>query len=76
MKDCEECGKSLGIFKGYQHPTMGKKHLLCSLCFDKVSESVEKWSEFVLSNSFNINTVKTNTKVHRIKIKPSFIKIR
>lgn len=54
MINCEECGKKLGVFEGYRHPTLGKKHLLCSPCFDQASESVEKWREFVLSNSFII----------------------
>ena len=52
MKKCEECGKTLGIFKGYHHPTMGKTTLLCSKCFDDVNESVTLWREFILSNSF------------------------
>jgi len=56
MKQCEECGKRLGIVEGYQHPTLGKKHLLCSPCFDKVSESVEKWREFVLNKSLDLNS--------------------
>ena len=73
MIKCEECGKNLGIFGGYQHPTFGKKHLLCSLCFDQVSESVEKWGEFVLSNSFNVKTPKINSKVPQININPNFI---
>jgi hypothetical protein len=34
MKECEECGKTLGIFEGYKHPTMGKSHNLCSPCFE------------------------------------------
>jgi hypothetical protein len=55
MVSCEECGKKLGIFEGYNHPTMGKKHHLCSPCFDHVSDSVSKWREFVVSNSFNVN---------------------
>ena len=49
MKICEECGKKLGFFKGYRHLTLGKDFLLCSVCFDKVDESVAKWREFVLS---------------------------
>ena len=55
MKDCEECGKKLGTFEGYRHPTMGKRHHLCSPCFDQVSESVARWGEFVRNNSFNMN---------------------
>ncbi len=69
MKDCEECGKKLGIFEGYQHPTLGKKHLLCSPCFDQVSESVEKWKEFVLSSSFNINNLEKNASKHGLDFK-------
>ena len=68
MKDCEECGKKLGILEGYQHPTLGKKYLLCSYCFDQVSESVEKWREFVLSNSFNIRPSKNNSQFYWKKI--------
>ncbi len=60
MVSCEECGKKLGILEGYSHPTMGKKHHLCSPCFDQVSESVAKWREFVMSNSFNVNAVNGN----------------
>lgn len=74
MKVCEECGKKLGIVEGYQHPTLGKKHLLCSPCFDQVSESVEKWKDFVLSNSFKSTKTKTNRKLDLKKIKPSFVK--
>ncbi len=47
MKECVECGKTLGFIEGYRHPTMGKDYLLCSCCFDNVSASVEKWSKFI-----------------------------
>ena len=60
MLKCEECGKKIGIFGSYRHPTMGKKHNLCSNCFDDVNESVIKWREFILQNSFNNNTLKNN----------------
>ncbi|KYK21529.1 hypothetical protein AYK24_08945 [Thermoplasmatales archaeon SG8-52-4] len=53
MLKCEECGKKIGIFRGYKHPTMGKKHSLCSNCFDYVNKSVTKWQKFILANSFN-----------------------
>ena len=76
MKDCEECGKKLGVLEGYQHPTLGKKHLLCGHCFDQVSESVEKWREFVLANSFNMETSKSKSQVNWKKIKTNFTKIR
>ncbi len=63
MKDCEECGKKLGMLEGYRHPTMGKKHLLCSPCFDQVSDIVARWGEFVLSNSFNNGSSKKNSEL-------------
>lgn len=47
MVECEECGKKLGFLEGYCHPTLGRKHLVCSGCFDIVTESVEKWREFI-----------------------------
>ena len=53
MTECVECGMTLGIFEGYRHPTMGKKHNLCSPCFDRVNDSVARWREFVYANSFN-----------------------
>jgi len=57
MKKCKECGRKLGIVEGYQHPTLGKKHIVCSSCFDKISESVEKWTDFVLNNSLDLNSL-------------------
>ena len=47
MTKCVECGRKLGITEGYRHPTMGKKQLLCSTCFDRVMESTEHWREFI-----------------------------
>jgi hypothetical protein len=74
MKKCEECGKKLGILKGYIHPTMGKKHHLCSPCYNQVSYSVEKWREFVLSNSFKATPSKNKTWAELKRIKPNFKK--
>lgn len=53
IKKCEKCDKELRLLGGYSHPTLGKEFLLCSCCFDIVNESVEKWREFVIVNSFN-----------------------
>lgn len=64
MKVCEECSKKLGVFEGYQHPTMGKKHNLCSPCFDQVSESVARWGEFVRTNAFDMNVPKNNSQLN------------
>jgi len=60
MSECEECGKKLGIFEGYQHPTLGKKHHLCSPCYEEVDASVARWREFIQANSFNNGTSKKN----------------
>ena len=76
MKDCKECGKKLSVFEGYTHPTMGKKYLLCSPCYDQVSESVEKWKEFVLSNSFKMRASKGNSQLDWKKIIPGLIQKR
>jgi hypothetical protein len=72
MKDCEECGKKLGVFEGYRHPTMGKKHLLCSPCFDQISESVARWGEFVRTNSFNANAAQNNAQMNWKEMIPTF----
>ena len=72
MTNCEECGKKLGIFEGYQHPTMGKKHLVCSPCFEHVEESVAKWREFVVNNSFNVNTSERTKQVSWKEKMPDF----
>lgn len=71
MKDCEECGKKLGMLEGYRHPTMGKKHLLCSPCFDQVSDSVARWGEFVRNNSFNMNA-QSNSQMNWKEMIPKF----
>ena len=68
MADCYKCDKTLGIFEGYRHPTLGQKYLLCNNCFDDVSESVRKWGEFVVSNSFNKNTSSNGLEIDLKKI--------
>ena len=75
MKKCEECGKKLGILGGYCHPTLGTSHILCSPCFNQVSESVEKWREFVLSNSFNMRPSKNDSQLYWKKIIPNITRI-
>ena len=76
MKECEECGKTLGIFEGYKHPTMGKSHSLCSPCFDNVNESVAKWQKFVIANSFNNGANKQYLTAKMKTMAPSFNKRR
>ncbi len=76
MVECMECGKKLGVLEGYGHPTMGKKHFLCSPCFDQVSNSVAKWREFVASNSFNGKTSYNFLESNWNKILPSCFKIQ
>jgi hypothetical protein len=63
MGKCEECGKTLGIFEGYRHPTLGKSHLLCSPCFNQVSESVEKWKEFISPYADFFNNRQSNDRL-------------
>lgn len=75
MVKCKECGKKLGILEGYRHPTLGKDYHLCSPCFDQVSESVAKWGEFVLSNSFNIKTSEKSSSINWEKMIAMFSKI-
>jgi len=53
MVECEECKKMLRFFEGYRHPTLGKKHILCSLCFDQVAESVARWRQFIMAFIFS-----------------------
>ena len=72
MKECEECGKTLGIFEGYKHPTMGKKHNLCSPCYDQVNKSVEEWKKFVVANSFNNGRLKSNVALKWKDFAPNF----
>ena len=76
MKECVECGTKLSILEGYRHPTMGKKHHLCSSCFDEVSDSVTRWGEFVQTNSFNVANSKKNLQMKWKNIIPSGIEIR
>jgi len=74
MKICEECGKKLGFFEGYRHLTLGKDFLLCSVCFDKVDESVTKWREFVLSYAefFKNESIKKSIQLNPKNIQPCF----
>jgi len=76
MKECEECKEKLGIFEGYYHSALGKNNFLCSSCFDKVSLRVEKWSEFVLSNSFNNEASKNNLQLNWNNVLKGFNQIQ
>ena len=58
MTDCEECNNKLGILEGYYHPALGKRFLVCGGCFVIVDESMQRWSKFCLSNSFNSESSK------------------
>ena len=52
-RKCMDCGKTMSLFEGYRHPTLGAHFLLCKGCFEKVESSVERWERFILYNSFN-----------------------
>ena len=67
MKECVECGKKLGIIEGYRHPTLGEKSLVCSVCFDAVSASVDQWGKVVASYSgFFTKELSTREDLQRI----------
>ena len=34
--NCSECGKKIGIFKGYHHSKLEKRWFFCSKCYDKL----------------------------------------
>ena len=72
MATCEECHKKLAFLECYRHPTLGKSYVLCSSCFDQVSESVAEWGQFVLSNSFNMNTPQSTIHVNWEKVVTAF----
>jgi hypothetical protein len=76
MIECEECGKKLGNFEGYRHPTMGKKNFLCSPCFDQVEESVSRWGAFVHANSFNNGTSNGDSKLNWKRVLSNSTKIQ
>jgi hypothetical protein len=65
MVACVECGKRLRFFEGHYHPTLGRKSLLCGSCFIEVEESVARWRDFVLSNSFNPETTNIAEELHK-----------
>ena len=48
MKQCVECGSKLSVLSGYKHPTLGKGHLVCWNCHEKVDKEVALWREEVL----------------------------
>ena len=76
MKRCNECRKKLGFWEGYRHPAMGKKHLVCWPCFERVEESVKKWRDFVLSNSFNNGSSKNGLQLNLKNKLTSFFQLR
>ena len=41
MVNCNECDKKLGILKGYHHPALGQRFLVCGKCYTKVEEDME-----------------------------------
>jgi hypothetical protein len=77
MTRCRECGKKLRILEGYRHPALGKDHLVCSPCFDQVSESVEKWRNAVLPyvGFFKNKSLKKENESEKINILSSWLSI-
>ena len=54
---------------------MGKNCTLCGPCFDEISDSVARWGEFVLANSFDMKPLKNDIKLDWKKILPNIKKI-
>jgi hypothetical protein len=75
MVECVECGKRLGFFR-YYHPVLGKKSMVCGPCLLRVDESVVRWSDFVLSNSFNPESSTSTSRVDWSSLFNKFIGIR
>jgi len=57
MKNCKKCDLQIGIFQGYQHPTLGNKQILCRKCYNQIESLVGKWQEFVFSHPEYINSL-------------------
>ena len=62
MIDCNECDKKLGILEGYHHPALGKRFLVCRKCYNKVEEDMVRWSKFCSSDSFKVDSPKSDIK--------------
>ena len=56
MKLCEKCGSELSIIGGYIHPTLGKKHIICSTCYMKLDKIIEQWRTFAFGHLDIIDT--------------------
>jgi hypothetical protein len=76
MLKCKEYDTKQDTLEGYRHPPMGKLQHLCSPCFDKVSESVAIWGEFVRSNSLILDTLKNNPQRNLKKMLTGVAQIR
>ena len=60
MVNCNECDKKLGILKGYHHPALGKRFLICGKCYTKVEEDMERWRKFCFLDSLNLELSKSD----------------
>jgi len=68
MINCNECDKKLGILKGYHHPALGKRFLICGKCYTKVEEDMERWRKFCFLDSLNLELSKSDIQKKGIKI--------
>ena len=64
MKKCYECGKELKFWQAYRHPVLGKKEVVCSKCFDVLTESLKKYRDFILKEFGNNSIIKFKRIVH------------
>ncbi len=57
MSRCNECERKIGFFGSYRHPVYGGNKYVCGECFTAIDNSLQKWREFVISNSFNLENL-------------------
>ena len=68
MKTCEECGNELSILSSCNHPILGKKHIICRMCYIKLDKIIEQWRSFVFTYPTIINLID----IDGVKIKNNF----
>ena len=72
MIKCSECGKNLNVLEGLRHPVEGRKKIVCSNCWNKISDSENRYTSFIL-NHINKKDIGLECFV-LIKVAPGFEK--
>jgi hypothetical protein len=57
MKLCEKCGSELSVIGRYNHPILGKKHIICRACYMKLDKIIEQWRTFVFAHLDVLDTL-------------------